>query len=295
MAAFGKQCYVLLLLASCVGCAGPGTRPFKPPAMAKAEKPFANHRLNQEPVVLATNVARPVEAVPQPQPIHRDPQVMPAAFEQPSPAPIRPAEPSNGVVFVNPNPVPPIPAPPPQEPLSPLQPMAGPATTWITPGKEEPIAEAEAEEASQAVEVEAEATEVRPTKELQLRNLCFCREIDSYGVYQRFESTQFRPGQEVLLYVEVEGFQSEAKPAGYCTALSSSWEIQDDQGRRQVQRTYPAAEDICRNQRRDFFQAYRFRLPKLVHGAYELILEVHDTLSEQTARANIPFQVKAQK
>ena len=65
-----------------------------------------------------------------------------------------------------------------------------------------------------------------------VRNLAFCTEVQSYGCVKPFKAYEFAPGQEVLLYAEVENFTSEATPKGYHTALRSSYQVLDGRGQR---------------------------------------------------------------
>ena len=56
---------------------------------------------------------------------------------------------------------------------------------------------------------------------LEVRNLTFCRQVDSYGRYLEFESNEFRPGQEVLLYAEIDNFTVEESAKGLRNRTSS--------------------------------------------------------------------------
>ncbi|HEV3339367.1 MAG TPA: hypothetical protein VG125_03390, partial [Pirellulales bacterium] len=51
---------------------------------------------------------------------------------------------------------------------------------------------------------------------LVVRNLAFCTDVHSYGVLKRIEPP-FRPGQQLLIYAEVEGFRSEETADGFHT------------------------------------------------------------------------------
>ena len=51
-------------------------------------------------------------------------------------------------------------------------------------------------------------------------------------------------------------FKSEATPKGFHTALRSSYQILDQQGRRVIQHDLGTTEEYCRNGRRDYFIRY---------------------------------------
>jgi len=129
---------------------------------------------------------------------------------------------------------------------------------------------------------------------LVVRNLAFCTEVTSYGVYQKFEKEEFRPGQELLLYAEVEHFKSEATPRGHHTALKSHYIILDSQGQRAAEQEFPLTEEHCRNPRRDFFIRYFLNLPERIYdGRYTLQLTIEDTLGQKVGQSSIEFNVKA--
>lgn len=128
---------------------------------------------------------------------------------------------------------------------------------------------------------------------LQVRNAVFCTEVSSYGVYKKFDKYEFQPGQEILLYAEVENFKSESGDKGFHTALKGSYQILDPKGTRVAEQQFPVAEEYCQNQRRDYFTRYFVWLPKRIYnGAYTLQLTIEDTLSQKLGQASIEFSIK---
>ena len=91
---------------------------------------------------------------------------------------------------------------------------------------------------------------------LTVRNLAFCTEVNSFGTYTAFPQNEFKPGQHVLLYAEVENFKSEESPKGFHTAMRSSYHIFDNQGRKVADQELPLTEEHCQNRRRDYFIRY---------------------------------------
>ncbi|MBL9123414.1 MAG: hypothetical protein JNG90_07255 [Planctomycetaceae bacterium] len=141
--------------------------------------------------------------------------------------------------------------------------------------------------------LEAARRALHAQAELTLRNLAFCTEVLSYGVYEPFASTEFAPGQEVLLYAELENLKSDPRAGGYYTALQSRYEVLDAAGKVVDTREFGLTEETCRNERRDFFIRYQFLLPKgLAAGAYTLKLQIEDTLGRKSGSASIPFSIK---
>jgi hypothetical protein len=128
---------------------------------------------------------------------------------------------------------------------------------------------------------------------LQVCNLTCCREVTSYGVYKPFETSEFQPGQEVLLYAEIENFKSEHTDLGYHTALKASYQILDERGARVDEKEFALTEEHCQNPRHDFFVRYFIWLPQKIYGGtYTLQLSVEDTLSQKLGQASVNFTIK---
>ena len=128
---------------------------------------------------------------------------------------------------------------------------------------------------------------------LVVRNLAFCTEVTSYGVYKPFAENRYSPGQEVLLYAEIDNFKSESSEEGYHTALRSSYQILDRQGHRVTEHEFSVTKDDCRNPRRDFFILYNLFMPKRIYpGNYTLQLTIEDTLSHKIGQSSIEFEIK---
>lgn len=131
---------------------------------------------------------------------------------------------------------------------------------------------------------------------LRVCNLAFCSAVESYGVHKRIEQHEFKPDQELLVYAEVENFKSEETEQGFHTALQSSYQILDSQGRRVAHDELPLTEEHCQNRRRDYFVRYFIRLPKTIYdGAYTLEWTIEDTLARKIGQSQIEFTIKQKK
>ena len=128
---------------------------------------------------------------------------------------------------------------------------------------------------------------------LVVRNLAFITEVQSYGAYKPFAKNEFTPGQELLLYAEVENFRSEDTPKGFHTVLQASYQVFDARGQRVASQELNAVEEHCRNLRHDFFLAYRLSLPKRIYpGKHTLQLTLVDQKSQKIGQASIDFEVR---
>lgn len=139
------------------------------------------------------------------------------------------------------------------------------------------------------------ATALGETAPLAVRSLAFCDEIQSFGAIHRFDEYVFRPGQRVLLYAEVDNFQSEPSAKGYHTQLRSSYEIFDMQGRRVAEPKSTIIEEHCSKPRRDFFIAHDFLMPRQIYpGNYTLQLTIEDLKSKKVGQSSIEFSIQGQ-
>jgi hypothetical protein len=130
---------------------------------------------------------------------------------------------------------------------------------------------------------------------LDVRNAAFCSQVDSYGIYRRMNEggDEFKAGQEVLLYAEVENFASQTQPDGFHTSLASRYEILDERGQIVARHEFAPLEETCRNQRRDYFIQHRMWIPKnLARGRYRLRLVLIDNHAHKQGEAHLPFAVR---
>jgi hypothetical protein len=143
------------------------------------------------------------------------------------------------------------------------------------------------------ISLEKATAELREQLPLSLKNLVFCTEVTSFGVYKPLEKHEFAPGQEVLLYAEIDNFISESRADGFHTALDSGYEITNAQGKNVAKQHFGLTEDTCRNARRDFFIRFQFFLPREIGpGTYTLQLTIQDTLGHKSGQASIELVIK---
>ncbi len=128
---------------------------------------------------------------------------------------------------------------------------------------------------------------------LFVRNLAFITGVNSYGVYTPFDDSEFRPGEEVMLYAEVENYRCKETARGYHTALRSTFEIFDGDRRKVAEHEFSTNEEYCKNARRDFFTICQFFIPKkLDPGKYVLRLTVADLNGDKSGESSITFHIR---
>jgi hypothetical protein len=129
---------------------------------------------------------------------------------------------------------------------------------------------------------------------LDVRNLAFCERVESFGLYTPVKSTAFKPGQPVLLYVELDNFTVQQNGQKYETKFLAEYNIFDAGGSRVVNtKLRPVEEDEDRNRRHDFFISYQLEIPKeLPPGNYSLQLVIEDAIGQKSSEARIDFRVR---
>jgi hypothetical protein len=126
-----------------------------------------------------------------------------------------------------------------------------------------------------------------------VHNLAFCKEVTSFGVFKKFSKYEFKPGDEALLYCEMENLKTESTDKGFRTSVKARIEILDSRGERVAEQEFPASEDYCARPRRDFFIPYFVSIPKRISdGTYTLKLTVEDAQTQKTGQGSIQFSVK---
>jgi hypothetical protein len=130
---------------------------------------------------------------------------------------------------------------------------------------------------------------------LKVNHGTLCTEVRGFGQYKPFSSNEFRIGQPVLLYCEIENFCSieEECSSGeldYRTRLKSSLVICREDGTVAQQAEFPVVEDIARNRRRDFYLYVPFTVGELPAGKYRAHLMVDDLQGRKQAVLDPPVE-----
>ncbi len=155
------------------------------------------------------------------------------------------------------------------------------------------VADSERRATEAAMHLREAAAQIGQLASPVVRNLAFCKEVTSFGVYKKFAKYEFKAGDETLLYGEIENLKPESTDKGFRTSVKSSYQILDSHGQRVAEQEFPPSEDLCANQRRDFFIPYFIWIPKRINpGEYTLQLTVEDALSKKIGQSSIQFSVK---
>ncbi|MFM7290739.1 MAG: hypothetical protein ACKO6B_05850 [Planctomycetia bacterium] len=123
-----------------------------------------------------------------------------------------------------------------------------------------------------------------------IRNACFASRVRAWGVVDRFETAEFSPGQEVIVYFELDQLSARQSTDGHTTRIDTALQLVDADGRRIHEWTFEPLEETCESRRHDYFARYLVTLPDaLPAGSSRLEIVVSDTLAGRTAHATLPL------
>jgi hypothetical protein len=116
--------------------------------------------------------------------------------------------------------------------------------------------------------------------------------VRAWGAVDRFETAQFEPGQELIVYFELDQLTSRESAEGHTTRIETVLSLVDAGGRRVHEWTFEPLEETCGGHRRDYFARYLVALPEAMpDGSCRLEVAVTDTIAGRTAQASLPLEV----
>lgn len=138
---------------------------------------------------------------------------------------------------------------------------------------------------------EATAVQEQP---LAVRSACFASAVRAWGDVDRFAADRFHPGQDVIVYVELDNLSAGASPAGHTTCIDAVLRLVDDAGATLHTWSFDPVAETSPARRRDYFARYVLRVPESAPaGSCRVEVDVIDTRSGSTARAAIPLEIAA--
>jgi hypothetical protein len=148
-------------------------------------------------------------------------------------------------------------------------------------------------------QIDSAMASLRARAPLVIAKMCLCKSIDTFGVYDRVPDDHvFQAGDEVLIYAEVQNFTSERVEAVagrpvFVTRLDSSVTIRNSDSNKAVwkQEFHRDSPDQSQTLRHDYFDHYRFCLPKLRPGWYKVEIQVEDVATHRKARRSLDLKV----
>ncbi|MEM7453477.1 MAG: hypothetical protein AAF456_03880 [Planctomycetota bacterium] len=124
---------------------------------------------------------------------------------------------------------------------------------------------------------------------LQINNPALCSSIRGFGDIDKFESLEFKPGDQALIYCELQNYSSrffaDLSGEGYRTLLKSHFRLVDQNGNVAQFENFPLVEDISIEPRENFYIYLPMTIGALSDGEFELEVFITDVETAQTAKA----------
>ena len=125
-----------------------------------------------------------------------------------------------------------------------------------------------------------------------VQNACFASRVRAWGVVDRFETAEFQPGQELIVYFELDQLTSRESAKGHTTRIDTAIRLIGADGRRVHEWTFEPLEETCGSHRRDYFARYLVAVPASTPaGPCRLEVAVSDTIAGRTAHVSLPLTV----
>lgn len=131
-----------------------------------------------------------------------------------------------------------------------------------------------------------------PQPVFTVQNACFASRVQGWGVVDRFQTATFSPGQELIVYFELDQLASRESADGHATRIDTVLRLVGEDGSRMHEWTFEPLEETCRGQRRDYFARYLVAVPaSQPTGSYRLEVVVNDSIAGRTAHTSLPLEV----
>ena len=213
----------------------------------------------------------------------------------PHPAAPLPPQPIN-VVDLPVRPIAPEPAPAPGVVAALIEPAPTPATLaeLVTPEVETAAPMPPTPEAFELPAATAAGGVIAPAGPV-VSNACFATRVRGWGNVERFPTAVFRPGQELIVYFELDRLQIRSAADGHTTGIDASFRLIDAGGERVGQWAFEPIVETCPAPRRDYFARYFIRIPEDAKpGRHRLEWSVTDTVAEASRQAHLDLDVVAE-
>jgi hypothetical protein len=130
---------------------------------------------------------------------------------------------------------------------------------------------------------------------LAVQNASFASRVRAWGDLDRFSASRFRPGQEVIVYFELENLSAGESPTGHTTCIDTVIKLVGPAGEPVHEWSFEPIAETLKSRRRDYFARYVVRMPETCPpGGCRLEVTVSDTLAGTTAKADLPFELAAE-
>lgn len=174
-------------------------------------------------------------------------------------------------------------------------PAAPPASAPAAPPAPAPEATVESPPTTAAAPVASVPAAPAPSADppvLAIHNACFASRVRAWSVVDRFEAAEFRPGQDVIVYFELDQLATRSHDQGHTTRVETALRLVDADGHRLHEWSFEPLEETCGSRRRDYFARYLVTIPLTARpGHCRLEIAVTDAIGGRTAHTSLPLEL----
>ncbi|MFM8579693.1 MAG: hypothetical protein ACKOCN_12970, partial [Planctomycetaceae bacterium] len=135
--------------------------------------------------------------------------------------------------------------------------------------------------------------EARLRAPLVIANPCFASRVRGWAAVDRFPESRFSPGQQVIVYLELENLVAAEDPSGATTRIDTAFRLTDANGQLVHEWTFPTVEDHSANPRTDFFARYFLTMPESASvGRHQLEMVVTDRIAGKDAKSSLGLDIR---
>jgi len=128
---------------------------------------------------------------------------------------------------------------------------------------------------------------------LAVRSACFASRVQAWGKVDRFPESAFRPGQDVIVYFELERPATRREAGGHATSIDTLFRLVAADGRLLGQWDFEPIDELCHAPRSDYFARYIVRIPHdAPPGPCRLDFVVSDRVAGTSTPASLDLEIR---
>ena len=134
--------------------------------------------------------------------------------------------------------------------------------------------------------------EARRKAPLTVRRGCFASRVRGWGNLDVFDEPKFVPGQDVLVYFELDNLDGIANDQGFTTRVETRLRLVDATGAVAEAWSFPVVEDRADSPRTDYFVRYLVRIPAgVAPGHHRPQAVITDAVSAKTVATDLAVEI----
>ena len=115
-----------------------------------------------------------------------------------------------------------------------------------------------------------------------------------FGIYNPRENAIFKPGEPMIVYLELAGFGFKPLSGAYEIAIAGDVAIADESGQKVLANMadFLRARLVSRRKNKEFFSHLTIELSGAPTGRYQLLVTLKDKVSGKRAAVRLPFEIR---